>query len=154
MSAPLDSPQGPLNDQMTVNHLSADHMDLLNAAREARNHAFAPYSGFKVGSAVRTSDGRVVIGANVENASYGLTVCAERNAVMRAIIEKQCQITAVAVCAEPEATPCGMCRQTLVQFAADDCPVILGTPDPAVAPHMKRLGDLLPDAFRFSGMNE
>lgn len=154
MSVTPDSSQAPNTDPMAVSQLSTDHRDLLEAAREARNHAFAPYSGFRVGSAVRTSDGRMVIGANVENASYGLTVCAERNAIMRAIIEKHCQITAVAVCADPEATPCGMCRQTLVQFAADDCPIILGTSDPAVAPHMKRLGELLPDAFRLRGNYE
>lgn len=126
-------------------------LSLLAAARAARERAFAPYSGFKVGSAVLTSDGRIVIGANVENASYGLTVCAERNAILRAIIDGLCAIRAIAVCAEPAATPCGMCRQTLVQFADDDCPVVIGTPDASAEPQIKRLGDLLPDAFRFSG---
>lgn len=154
MSVPTDSAGESLAGPMTGSQLSADLLDLLNAAREARGHAFAPYSGFKVGSAVRTSDGRVIIGANVENASYGLTVCAERNAIMRAIIEQQCKIVAVAVCAEPAVTPCGMCRQTLVQFAADDCPVIIGTPELEVEPQLKRLGDLLPDAFRLRGTYE
>lgn len=139
---------------LPTSQISADLVELLLAAREARNRAYAPYSGFRVGSAVRTSDGRIVIGANVENASYGLTVCAERNAVMRAIIEQRCSIVAVAVCAEPAATPCGMCRQTLVQFAADDCPVIIVTPDSAVEPEVKRLGNLLPVAFRLQGTNE
>lgn len=138
---------------MTSTVISTELTELLNAAREARDHAYAIYSGFKVGSAVRTNDGRIVIGANVENASYGLTVCAERNAVMRAVIEQSCTIVAVAVCAEPAATPCGMCRQTLVQFAADDIPIIIGTPDPSVEPQIKRLGDLLPDAFRFAGIH-
>ena len=73
---------------------------------------------------------------------------------MRAVIEQSCTIVAVAVCAEPAATPCGMCRQTLVQFAADDIPIIIGTPDPAVEPQIKRLGDLLPAAFRFAGTHK
>src|SRR5688572_3825183 len=93
---------------MTTDQATPELLELLNAARDARTRAFAVYSGFKVGSAVLTSDGRTVIGANVENASYGLTLCAERNAVMRAIIDRPCEIVAVAVCAEPAATPCGM----------------------------------------------
>lgn len=139
---------------MATAAISTELLELLHAAREARDRAYAVYSGFKVGSAVRTTDGRVVIGANVENASYGLTVCAERNAIMRAVIENRCAIVAVAVCAEPAATPCGMCRQTLAQFAADDCLVIIGTPDPNAEPELKRLGDLLPNAFRFPGPHE
>ena len=134
--------------------LSAELLEVLEAARGARGKAYAPYSGFQVGSAVKTDDGRLVFGANVENASYGLTVCAERNAVMRAVIEKRCRIVAVAVCASPLATPCGMCRQTLVQFAQDDCPIILGTPDRALPPQIRRLGDLIPDAFRLKGLYE
>jgi len=96
-----------------------------HAARVARTHAYAPYSGFRVGAAVLAGDGRVFSGSNVENASYGLTVCAERNAVFRAVGAGAKAITAVVIVAgagEP-APPCGACRQVLSEFGVD-VPVI------------------------------
>lgn len=125
---------------------------LVAAAREARTRAYAPYSRFYVGAAVRGGDGVIYTGANVENASYGLAVCAERNAVIRAVLAGAKTISAVVVCTDlsPPAAPCGMCRQTLAEFALD-CEIRLVGPDAAAAPdktvHL-RLEELLPRAFR------
>lgn len=121
---------------------------LLNAARAARAHAYAPYSRFAVGAAVVDQAGRIHGGCNVENASYGLTVCAERNAVAAAIAAGAKSLRAVAVVTRmrPPATPCGSCRQVLAEFGGDDLPVLLAAPTGAVLE--RRLGDLLPEAFR------
>lgn len=130
--------------------------ELVAAARQARARAYAPYSRFYVGAAVRGGDGVVYTGANVENASYGLAVCAERNAVMRAVFAGAKTISAVVVCTDlsPPAAPCGMCRQTLAEFALD-CEIRLVGPEEASgatdAPDQTvhlRLEELLPRAFR------
>lgn len=92
--------------------------DLESAARAAAQHAYAPYSKFTVGAAVQTADGSVFTGCNVENASYGLTNCAERTAVFNAVAAGHHQITCVAIytpTAQPTA-PCGACRQVLREF--------------------------------------
>lgn len=121
--------------------------ELVFAARAAQSQAYAPYSGFSVGAAVRTADGRIFAGANVENASYGLAVCAERTAVLSAVLAGVREITAVAVCTSlwPPAAPCGMCRQTLAEFA-QDADVVLCSPTGPV--QRTRLNVLLPQAFR------
>jgi cytidine deaminase len=95
--------------------------DLLAAARRARDHAVAPFSKFQVGAALRTADGQVVTGCNVENATYGLTVCAERVAVFKAVSEGVSAFTHVVVVADTEAPtpPCGACRQILWEFCGD-----------------------------------
>jgi len=100
--------------------------ELVGAAKIVRENAHAPYSGFKVGAAIIAASGRIYTGCNVENASYGLTICAERSAIARAISSGERQILAIAVVADsPEpAAPCGACRQVLVEFAGD-IPVIL-----------------------------
>lgn len=100
--------------------------ELVRLAQEARARAYAPYSGFHVGAAVRAADGRIFTGANVENASYGLTVCAERSAVLAAVLAGARRITQVAVATgiSPPAAPCGMCRQTISEFA-DECQIVL-----------------------------
>ena len=127
-----------------------DPMDeLLDAARSASRRAYCPYSRFHVGAAVRAG-GRIFSGANVENASYGLTVCAERTAVFAAVLAGCTAIEAIAVaCVDaPEGstpdllTPCGACRQVLAEFAGDDVPVAI---DRVGRLLMK---DLLPLAFR------
>ncbi len=94
---------------------------LVAAARAARLHAHAPYSGFRVGAALQTPAGVIVTGCNVENATYGLTICAERVAVVKAISEGQTQFSCIAVVADTEAPtpPCGACRQMLWEFAGD-----------------------------------
>ena len=91
---------------------------LLEAARLAARHAYAPYSNFPVGAAVLTADGSVFSGSNIENASYGLTICAERSAVAAAVSAGHREIVAVAVSAPrlPRASPCGACRQVLNEF--------------------------------------
>jgi cytidine deaminase len=99
---------------------------LAAAARAARENAYAPYSNFKVGAALRATSGRVYTGCNVENSTYGLTVCAERVAIFKAITEGERGFDAIAVCADTETLtpPCGACRQLIWEFCGD-VPVIL-----------------------------
>ncbi len=98
---------------------------LIQAAMAVRKNAYAPYSGYTVGAAVLTADGEIFAGCNVENASLGLTVCAERNAVGMAVAAGARQFQALAVVTEssPPAAPCGACRQTLTEFG--DFPIFL-----------------------------
>jgi len=121
---------------------------LIRAARAVRANAHAPYSRYQVGAAVLDEQGRIHVGCNVENVSYGLTVCAERNAVAAAVAAGASSLRAVAIASEDArapAPPCGACRQVLAELAAADVPVILLGPRGAGRRH--RLGDLLPHAF-------
>lgn len=99
---------------------------LVAQALEVRQHAYAPYSNFKVGAALLGASGRVYLGCNVENSSYGLCVCAERSAVARAVAdgERSFQGIVIATQSEKPSPPCGMCRQTLVEFSRH-MPVVL-----------------------------
>jgi cytidine deaminase len=126
--------------------MSANQDPLLEAARAARLHAFAPFSGFKVGAALETAGGRVITGCNVENATYGLTICAERVAVFKAVSEGERQFTRVAVVADTNdlTPPCGACRQILWEFGGD-LEVILGNLTEEKGRF--RLRDLLPYPF-------
>jgi cytidine deaminase len=94
---------------------------LIQAAREVRERAHVPYSGFKVGAAIEDEHGRVFTGCNVENATYGLSVCAERAAVLKAISEGAAKLKRVAVVADTDTLtpPCGACRQILWEFCGD-----------------------------------
>jgi cytidine deaminase len=107
--------------------------DLLEQARQAAQHSYSPYSGFRVGAALRLTNGEVVTGTNVENVSYGLTICAERAALVRAVSQfgPQIQIAAVAVANLNDAPspPCGACRQVLAEFILPDAPVIFPAAD-------------------------
>ncbi|MGA3011387.1 MAG: cytidine deaminase [Terracidiphilus sp.] len=103
-------------------------LSLLERARQAALHAYAPYSGFRVGAALRLTNGEIVTGTNVENVSYGLTICAERSALVRAVSQfgPEIRIEAVAVAnlnAAPS-PPCGACRQVLSEFILPDAPVV------------------------------
>jgi cytidine deaminase len=123
---------------------------LIDAARAARQNAHAPYSRFAVGAAVLDDAGRISTGCNVENASYGLTVCAERNAIAAAVAAGAKAIRAVAVVTRlrPPATPCGACRQVLAEFGGDDMMVLLAPAAAGAAIEELALRDLLPRAFR------
>jgi cytidine deaminase len=102
------------------NSQRGDELRLLPAAAKARRHAVAPYSNFKVGAAILTADGEIIIGANVESASYGLTCCAERVALFKAVTEGARRIRAIAVVARTKGgpMPCGACRQLLAEYAS------------------------------------
>ncbi|MCR4398357.1 MAG: cytidine deaminase [Firmicutes bacterium] len=109
--------------------LREDECRLLEAAAAARELAYAPYSGFKVGAAVSSAEGMTYAGCNVENASYGLTVCAERVAVFNAVSSGVRQFTTVAVVgSDPEpAAPCGACRQVIAEFSPDAVILMAGS---------------------------
>jgi len=107
--------------------------ELLQQARDAARQSYSPYSGFRVGAALRLTSGKVVTGTNVENVSYGLTICAERAALVRAVSEfgPQIRVEAVAVANLNDAAspPCGACRQMLSEFALPDSPVVFPAAD-------------------------
>ncbi len=119
---------------------------LIAAARTAREHAHAPYSNFRVGAAVRAKSGRIFTGCNVENATFGLTLCAERVAMFKAISEGERGFDAVAVVADTETLtpPCGACRQILWEFCGD-AEVVLANLNGKVERY--RLSALLPKPF-------
>ena len=120
--------------------------DLLKAALAARLHAFAPFSKFQVGAAVEDADGRIHTGCNVENATYGLTVCAERVAIFKAISEGARKFRRVAVAADTDnlTPPCGACRQILWEFCGD---VEVALVNPRGKTETYRLKDLFPKPF-------
>jgi cytidine deaminase len=121
---------------------------LMEAARDAATRAYVPYSDFPVGAAVLTEDGSIVSGVNIENASFGLTICGERVAMFTAAAQGHRTIKAVAVSAprHPGTTPCGACRQVLNEFKPDsgDLLILLDT---GSAPVRVTLNSLLPNAF-------
>jgi cytidine deaminase len=119
---------------------------LIERAHAARENAYAPYSKFKVGAALLASDGEIYSGCNVESASLGLTVCAERVALWKAISEGQREFTRVAVASpsEPPASPCGACRQLLWEFCGD-IEVVLA--NPRGQQEVRRLAELFPHPF-------
>lgn len=125
-----------------------EHTDkeLVAAATAVRENAYAPFSEFKVGSALETDDGEIIVGSNVESASYGLTVCAERVAVWNAISQGKRKIKKIAVVADTEdlTPPCGVCRQIIWEFGGD-IPVIFANLNGKVETVQMR--DLLPRAF-------
>jgi cytidine deaminase len=126
---------------------AVDEADLLRRARAARERAYAPYSGFRVGAAVVTEDGRVAEGANVENASYGLTTCAERLAVATlAASPPRSPVVAVAVVGDGDGPclPCGSCRQIIFEFGPDATVYASGD---GGRPLVASIRELLPHAF-------
>ena len=123
----------------------AKREDLEKAACDSRGRAYAPYSRFRVGAAVLAGSGRVYTGANVENASYGLTACAERVAIFNAVAAGERTIRAVAVCTESGVAPCGPCRQVMREFA--DGPVTVYLLDAEGHGRETTLEALLPDSF-------
>ena len=123
---------------------------LMEAAARAREFSYSPYSGYCVGAALLTADGRIFTGCNVENAGFSATNCAERTAIFKAVSEGARSFAAIAVVGgkrgevSPFCAPCGVCRQVLVEFCSPDLPVILGTPEDI---RVFTLGELVPFSF-------
>ena len=125
---------------------------LIEAAREAREHSYAPYSHFHVGAALMTAEGRVYQGCNIENASYTQTICAERNALFKAVYEGERNFEMIAIAGSPEgpctdyATPCGVCRQVMMEFCDPKtfCVIVAKSPEEYME---YRLEELLPLGF-------
>lgn len=124
---------------------------LLREAAAVSHQAHCPYSHYHVGAALLAADGSITVGCNVENASYGLTLCAERNAVVQAVAAGKREFCAIAVVADGPAMPypCGACRQVLVEFCAAGTPVYIAVRDALADARLLALGDLLPHSFRF-----
>ncbi len=123
---------------------------LVQAAAKAMKNAHAPYSRYHVGSAVLTSDGRVFVGCNVENASYGLTNCAERTAIFSAVAAGKKKFSAVAVVASgrQKPFPCGACRQVLAEFCGPKTPVYIASAKSLANIETTTVGELLPKSFK------
>jgi len=126
--------------------MSDNDAALIAAAKQARENAHAPYSNFRVGAALRAKSGRIFTGCNVENASYGLTLCAERVAIFKAISEGERGFDAIAVVADTDTLtpPCGACRQIIWEFCGD-VPVVMSNLKGKV--ERETAGKLLPRAF-------
>ena len=118
---------------------------LVEAARAAQEHAHCPYSRYRVGAALEAGDGRVFVGSNVENASYGLTICAERSAVVSAVSAGARTFRRIVIASDsaPPAPPCGACRQVLAEFGLE---LVVESVGPTQARRWT-LRELLPDAF-------
>ena len=121
-----------------------DEQQLIALAAKARQTAYAPYSGFPVGAALLGKSGHVYTGCNVENASYSLTICAERVALFKAVSEGECEFEAIAIVTANGATPCGACRQVLTEFGPD-MRVLVATPERLIS--VSNAAGLLPGAF-------
>ncbi|WP_163653075.1 cytidine deaminase [Listeria sp. PSOL-1] len=128
--------------------------DIISLAKQAREYAYVPYSHFPVGAALVTKSGEVVLGANIENASFGLTNCAERTAIFKAVSEGKRDFTKLVIVADTEdpVSPCGACRQVISEFCDADMPVVLT--------NLKgdqvevTVGKLLPGAFKAEDMDK
>jgi cytidine deaminase len=131
--------------------LPKDYASLVAQALAASRHAHAPYSRFQVGAAVLTASGDTFAGCNVENASYGLTICAERSAVCAAVAAGHKQIVAVAVVTKGGHSPCGACRQVLAEFGPTMDVIMADSGDPS---HVATttLDKLLPSSFNASSL--
>ncbi len=123
--------------------------ELIQRAMEAQRKAYAPYSEFLVGAAIRTSDGAIATGCNVENASYGLTMCAERAAIFAMVNHGGREIESVVIVSRGGVTPCGACRQVLAEFGLN-YPVVLVDSETGAVQARWLMRDLLPGAFRLS----
>lgn len=126
-----------------------EHAELLLVARTVQQRAYAPYSEFHVGAALLGKSGKIFTGVNVENRSYGLTVCAERNAVAHAVASGELDFVAIAIAsdASPPAPPCGACREVLAEFAPKLPVTLLGAGGEVVS---HSIDALLPTKFEFT----
>lgn len=123
-----------------------DYKELIEAAKKAREFAYAPYSKFKVGAAVLTEDGKIFGGCNVENASYGATNCAERTAIFKAVSEGYRKFKAIAIVLDENdfGAPCGICRQVIFEFGKDIDVVMANLKGEY---EVQKISELLPKAF-------
>ncbi len=127
-----------------------DYKELFNKAEKARENAYAPFSKFKVGAALLAKSGKVYIGVNVENSSFGATICAERTAFVKAVSEGEREFSAIAIASsDGGAWPCGICRQFMREFCDDDFVIITGASPEELITHT--MEEILPVGFR---MNE
>ena len=124
---------------------------LCELAKDAMTHAYAPYSGYKVGAALLCADGSVYTGCNIENAAYSPTICAERTAFAKAVSEGQRDFVAIAVCGGKDGIisgffpPCGVCRQVMKEFCTEGFPIYIAGAEGAYK--TRTLAQLLPDSF-------
>lgn len=129
-----------------------DHKELAFQAREAQKASYSPYSKFRVGAALLTKEGEMVHGANIENASYGLTVCAERTALFNAVLAGKKGFKAIAVVGDMDdfCTPCGACRQVMAEFCGNDFEIVLINSKDEIK--VFSLNELLPHSFGGEGL--
>ena len=128
-----------------------NYKDLLKKAQEASKNAYAPYSDFQVGACVLAKSGKTYVGCNMENASYGLTVCAERNALANAIVNGEKEIVAIAIWAPKmkNCLPCGACRQVIFEFQKDkEIDVISQSKEDGEDYELHKIAGLLPEGFK------
>jgi cytidine deaminase len=126
--------------------VNIDFAPLLQAARKAREKAYAPYSHYNVGAAVLTRSGKIFAGCNVENAAYPSGLCAERVAIFKAVSEGERDLVAMAVVTSNAGSPCGACRQVLAEFAQDDAEIALADASGRVQKKLT-LNEIFPERF-------
>jgi len=126
-----------------------DYKNLVNLANEVRQNAYAPYSNFRVGAALVGNSGKVYTGVNVENSSFGATICAERTAIVKAISEGEKKIKVIAISSDSEdyTLPCGICRQVISEFAAEDLVIVCSNNKGEYK--IYKIDEILPNAFVF-----
>ena len=120
-------------------------IDLVRIASQVRKWAYTPYSNYQVGAAVLTESGRIYDGVNIENAAYPVTICAERNAIFKAVSNGERKFQAIAVVTKDGGTPCGSCRQVMAEFSPEM--LVIMADDKGKITAEKKLSDLLPGAF-------
>jgi cytidine deaminase len=128
-----------------MGQIKENYKQIITLANEARRRAYAPYSNYLVGAALRTSTGRVYTGVNIENAAYPTGICAERVAVFKAVSEGERDFEVIAVVTENGGSPCGACRQVLSEFGLDT--VVLIADGKGTIVQEITVGELLPEAF-------
>ena len=125
--------------------ISSEYQSLIDIANQVRKNAYAPYSNYPVGAALRTKSGRIFSGVNVENAAYPAAICAERTAVFKAISEGEREFDVIAVVTDNGGSPCGSCRQVLAEFGPDTV-VLIADGNGKLLKEMT-VNELLPEAF-------
>lgn len=149
----MSEPVAPeIREKAAASNLSPeDILRLVEAARDVSLRAYAPYSKYSVGAALLADDGSIIGGCNVENASYGLTVCAERSAVCAAVAKGHKQMRAIAVVTADNGSPCGACRQFLLEFNPQML-IVLASPTGIHSAHTAQ--ELLPHGFRLERFSQ